>query len=97
MRDVVIFGMGQIAEVIHHYLTEEGGRNVIRVGDTTVPLGIRDRVQERDKAAEMIPLGRWGTAEEAAGGVFLLCSPWSNYIHGQVLHVTGGLLAGMSG
>jgi 3-oxoacyl-[acyl-carrier protein] reductase len=67
--------------------------NVIRVGDTTVPLGIRDRVQERDKAAEMIPLGRWGTAEEAAGGVFLLCSPWSNYIHGQVLPVTGGLLS----
>jgi sugar O-acyltransferase (sialic acid O-acetyltransferase NeuD family) len=29
MRDVVIFGMGQIAEVIHYYLTEEGGRNVV--------------------------------------------------------------------
>ena len=29
MRDVVIFGMGQVAEVIHHYLTEEGGRNVV--------------------------------------------------------------------
>jgi sugar O-acyltransferase (sialic acid O-acetyltransferase NeuD family) len=29
MRDVIIFGMGQVAEVIHHYLTEEGGRNVV--------------------------------------------------------------------
>ncbi|HXA41127.1 MAG TPA: acetyltransferase [Phenylobacterium sp.] len=29
MRDVVIFGMGQVAEVIHHYLTEEGGRTVV--------------------------------------------------------------------
>lgn len=29
MRDVVIFGMGQVAEVICHYLTEEGGRNVV--------------------------------------------------------------------
>jgi sugar O-acyltransferase (sialic acid O-acetyltransferase NeuD family) len=29
MRDVVIFGMGQVAEVIHYYLTEEGGRNVV--------------------------------------------------------------------
>jgi sugar O-acyltransferase (sialic acid O-acetyltransferase NeuD family) len=29
MRDVVIFGMGQVAEVIWHYLTEEGGRNVV--------------------------------------------------------------------
>lgn len=29
MRDVVIFGTGQVAEVIHAYLTEEGGRNVV--------------------------------------------------------------------
>ncbi|MDB5425656.1 MAG: Transferase [Phenylobacterium sp.] len=29
MRDVVIFGSGQVAEVIHYYLTEEGGRNVV--------------------------------------------------------------------
>ncbi len=29
MRDVIIFGMGQVAEVIHHYLTEEGGRSVV--------------------------------------------------------------------
>jgi 3-oxoacyl-[acyl-carrier protein] reductase len=71
--------------------------NVIRIGGETLALGIRDRVSEREKAGEAIPLGRWGTAEEAAGGVFLLCSPWSNYVHGQVLHVTGGQLAGMSG
>lgn len=29
MRDVVIFGIGQVAEVIHYYLAEEGGRNVV--------------------------------------------------------------------
>ena len=29
MRDVVIFGVGQIAEVVHYYLTQEGGRNVV--------------------------------------------------------------------
>ncbi len=29
MRDVVIFGIGQIAEVIHYYLSQEGGRNVV--------------------------------------------------------------------
>jgi sugar O-acyltransferase (sialic acid O-acetyltransferase NeuD family) len=28
MRDVVIFGNGQIAEVVHYYLTQEGGRTV---------------------------------------------------------------------
>ena len=32
----------------------------------------------------LIPLGRPGTPEEAAGGVFFLCSPWSNYVHGQI-------------
>ena len=29
MRNVVIFGMGQIAEVIHYYLTQEANRNVV--------------------------------------------------------------------
>lgn len=29
MRDVVIFGMGQVAEVVWSYLTEEGGRKVV--------------------------------------------------------------------
>lgn len=29
MRDIVIFGIGQVAEVVHYYLTKEGGRNVV--------------------------------------------------------------------
>ena len=48
------------------------------------------------RAAMLIPLGRPGTPQEAAGGVFLLCSPWSNYVHGQVLNVTGGQFTGMT-
>lgn len=39
----------------------------------------------------MIPLGREGTAEEAADGVYLFCSPESNYVSGQVVIVGGGL------
>ena len=38
-----------------------------------------------------VPLGRAGTPEEAAGGVYLLCSPESDYISGQVLIVGGGV------
>ena len=38
-----------------------------------------------------IPLGRAGTPEEAADGVYLLCGPESNYVSGQVLVVGGGL------
>ncbi|MFN0180099.1 MAG: SDR family NAD(P)-dependent oxidoreductase [Gemmatimonadales bacterium] len=40
---------------------------------------------------QVIPLGRAGTPEEAAGGVYILCIPESNYISGQVLIVGGGL------
>ncbi len=44
------------------------------------------------KGAESgVPLGRAGTPEEAAGAVYLLCSPESNYITGQVLVCAGGL------
>src|SRR3954471_834632 len=39
-----------------------------------------------------IPLGRMGTAEEAADGVYLFCSPESNYISGQVITVGGGIV-----
>ena len=68
--------------------------NVMEIGGEKVQLGIPD--QMRQMAPVMIPLGRPGTPEEAAGGVFLLCSPWSNYVHGQVLNVTGGQLSGMT-
>jgi 3-oxoacyl-[acyl-carrier protein] reductase len=70
---------------------EEAG-TIERDGET-IQLGIP--AQMRQMAAMMIPLGRPATPEEAAGGVFFLCSPWSNYVHGQVLNVTGGVFSGM--
>jgi len=42
-----------------------------------------------------IPLGRPAQPEEAAGPVLFLCCPLSNYIHGQVINVTGGQFTGM--
>jgi 3-oxoacyl-[acyl-carrier protein] reductase len=59
-----------------------------------IQLGIPEQL--RQMATMLIPLGRPGTPEEAAGGVFFLCSPWSNYVHGQVLNVTGGQFTGMT-
>src|ERR1700716_1740573 len=61
----------------------------------TIQLGIPE--QMRQMASVLIPLRRPATPAEAAGGIFFLCSPWSNYVHGQTLHVTGGLFGGMSG
>ena len=40
----------------------------------------------------MIPLGRAGTAEEAAGAVHLLCLPESDYVSGQTLVCAGGFM-----
>jgi 3-oxoacyl-[acyl-carrier protein] reductase len=39
---------------------------------------------------QMIPLGRGGTPEEAAGAVYLLCLPESDYVSGQTLICGGG-------
>jgi 3-oxoacyl-[acyl-carrier protein] reductase len=68
--------------------------NVMEIGGETVQLGIPDEL--REVASVLIPLGRPGTPQEAAGGVFFLCSPWSNFVHGQVLNITGGQFTGMT-
>ena len=68
--------------------------NVMEIDGEKVQLGIPDQL--RGMASMLIPLGRPGSPEEAAGGVFFLCSPWSNYVHGQVLNITGGQFTGMT-
>jgi 3-oxoacyl-[acyl-carrier protein] reductase len=71
---------------------EEGGK-IEREG-SEIQLGIPE--QMRQMASMLIPVGRPASPEEAAGGIFFLCSPWSNFVHGQVLNVTGGQFSGMS-
>jgi 3-oxoacyl-[acyl-carrier protein] reductase len=68
--------------------------NTMEIDGEKVQLGIPDQL--RGMASMLIPLGRPGTPEEAAGGVFFLCSPWANYVHGQVLNITGGQFTGMT-
>ena len=68
--------------------------NVMEIHGEKVQLGIPDQL--RQMAPMLIPLGRPGSPEEAAGGVFFLCSPWSNFVHGQVLNITGGQFTGMT-
>jgi 3-oxoacyl-[acyl-carrier protein] reductase len=72
---------------------EEGGK--IEIEGKEIDLGIPE--QMRQLASAIIPLGRPATPDEAAGPVFFLCSPWANYVHGQILHVTGGQFGGMYG
>jgi 3-oxoacyl-[acyl-carrier protein] reductase len=68
--------------------------NVLEIDGETIQLGIPEQL--RGMAQMLIALGRPGTPQEAAGGVFFLCSPWSNYVTGQVLNVTGGQFTGMT-
>jgi 3-oxoacyl-[acyl-carrier protein] reductase len=69
--------------------------NAMEIGGEKVQLGIPE--QMRSMASMMIPLGRPASPQEAAGPVFFLCSPLSNYVHGQTLHITGGMFGGMTG
>jgi 3-oxoacyl-[acyl-carrier protein] reductase len=69
--------------------------NTMEKDGEKIQLGIPE--QMRQMASMLIPLGRPATPEEAAGGIFFLCTPWSNYVHGQTLHITGGLFGGMTG
>src|ERR1700743_379262 len=69
--------------------------NTMEKDGEKIQLGIPE--QMRAMASAIIPLGRPASPEEAAGGIFFLCSPWSNYVHGQTLPVTGGIFGGMTG
>jgi 3-oxoacyl-[acyl-carrier protein] reductase len=73
--------------------SEDGGET-IRRGDAEIRLGIPEKM--RELAPTIIPLGRPATPQEAAGPIFFLCSPWSNFVHGQVLTASGGQTTGMT-
>ncbi|MCE3265948.1 MAG: short-chain dehydrogenase/reductase [Solirubrobacterales bacterium] len=74
---------------------KEKGETMTAAGESgeKVELGIPE--QMRSMASMMIPLGRPAQPEEAAGPVLFLCSDLANYIHGQVINVTGGQFTGM--
>jgi 3-oxoacyl-[acyl-carrier protein] reductase len=73
--------------------SDEGGEAFVKDG-VEIPLGIPERM--RQLAPMIIPLGRPATPEDAAGPIFFLCSPWSNFVHGQVLTASGGQTTGMT-
>ena len=74
---------------------KEKGETMQAAGESTeeVSLGIPE--QMRQMARMTIPLGRPAEPADAAGPVAFLCSRYSNFIHGQVINVTGGQFTGM--
>jgi len=66
---------------------KEKGTKIERLGEE-VALGIPE--ERRRALTAAIALGRPGTVEEAAGAIFFLASPLSDYVTGETLLVTGG-------
>ncbi|MEK6272331.1 MAG: SDR family oxidoreductase [Actinomycetota bacterium] len=71
---------------------KEQGEAIEREGER-IEIGVPE--QQRAMASMIIPLGRPAQPDEAAGPVLFLSSQLSNYVHGQVLNVTGGQFGGM--
>jgi len=73
---------------------KEKGETLKAPSGDEVEIGVPE--QMRAMASMTIPLGRPARPEEAAGPVLFLSSPLSNYVHGQILNVTGGQFTGMT-
>jgi len=79
--------------MVHTRLTaakEQGA--TIEIDGKKVALGIPApaKAPEAGSLYATIPLGRGGTADEAAAGMLFLASPLSSYVSGHTLEVTGG-------
>jgi 3-oxoacyl-[acyl-carrier protein] reductase len=72
---------------------KEAGEEMTSPTGEKIELGIPE--QMRAMASAIIPLGRPATPEEASGPVLFLSSSLGDYMHGQVLNVTGGMFGGM--
>ena len=64
--------------------------NLVQVGEHEVAMGVPPSFLESMKRT--IPLGRAGTPDDAANAVYLFCIPESDYISGEVVLVSGGLV-----
>lgn len=66
---------------------KENAEKIERDGEE-ISIGIPGQMQQMGRL--MVPLGRPGTPEEAAGPMLFLASPLSNYVSGIVIEVHGG-------
>ena len=66
------------------------GDAVVDIAGREIKVGVNPAILQA--AQHIAPLGRLGTPDEAAGAVYLLCLPESDYITGEVLACSGGLI-----
>ena len=53
---------------------------------------LRDDAKRNEAILSRIPEGRWGVAEDIAGGIVFLSSAEADYLNGTVLNIDGGWL-----
>lgn len=58
--------------------------------DTDLNVSVFTDPENKARIASTIPLGKIPTADEVAGSVLFLASPWSSVITGEVVNVNGG-------
>jgi 3-oxoacyl-[acyl-carrier protein] reductase len=79
-------GFGLIGTRLVQPLTND---STIEMKGREIRIGVQPGVI--DKMISTSPLGRAGTPEDAAGPVLFFCSPWSDFVTGEVLMCTGGM------
>lgn len=68
--------------------------NVVAPGTTQTPRLSRLSHRKMEEVIARIPVGRLGTAEEIALGIWYLCTPGAGYVTGAVLDMNGGVFTG---
>lgn len=68
--------------------------NVVAPGTTLTPRLGRLSHRRLEQVIERIPVGRLGTPEEIALGIWYLCTPGAGYVTGAVLDMNGGVWTG---
>jgi len=76
--------------LINTRLTEvtADGKATVNIEGRNIKVGVNPDLMAMAKAT--IPLGRAGTPDDGAGSVYMLCTPESDYVSGQVVICGGG-------